>query len=199
MLIPEFLLGDFRSVRPRARTFVNDVTAGKALDELRMTETESTPGLLVLSPDATYRSAAHFQMYVPMAFALESLLPDESKLRLFDTLLSACWGTLCLLDQSTGLLRLDESRRDALVKSVLRCWPVYTQEGNRFAPSLYGPTVLWRVPTMLQPELCRLGVPIEEVQAPLVNNDLIGLLSRYPHKLGKLLAEVRADSSIGRK
>jgi hypothetical protein len=172
--------------------------AGKAPGELPMIETAATAGLIVVSPDSTYKSSAHFQMFALIAVALDSLPPEEMKFRFFDALVSSCWGTLCLLDQSTNLLRLDESRTRALVKSVLKCWQVYTREGNRFAPSLAGPASLWRVPTMLQPELCRLGVPAEEVQAPLVNDDLLGLLSRHKEKLGEFLAEFQAESDGGR-
>jgi hypothetical protein len=198
MNVPQFLLGEYRTVRLKAKRFVKDVAAGRNPSELPMVETRATDGLLVISRHSAYIGSAHFQMFAPIAIGLELLLPDEMKLRLFDALVSSCWGTLCLLDQATGLLLLDESRRRALLKSVLKCWPMYVHEGNRFVPSLHGPTVLWGVPTMIQSQLCKMGVPVEEVQAPLENNDLFGLLSRHPKKLGWLLAEFGAESDNGR-
>jgi hypothetical protein len=198
MWVPAFLLGDYRTVRPKARRFVKDLLAGKGAGELHMVQTEVTAGLLVISPASAFRTGVNFQMYAPMTSAGESFLPNELRLRLFDEFVASCWGTLCLLDQgSTGLVEFDESRSRALVKSVLQCWALYCREGDRFGTSLYGPTVLWRVPSMLQVQLCRLGVPAADVQAPLPDNDLGAFLSGYPEKFGKMLSEVHAESAGG--
>jgi hypothetical protein len=199
MLIPEFLLGDYRAVRPMARKFVKEVLEGKSGSELRMVDTRSTTGLLVVSSNPGHGGEAHFQMFAPMQAAVESFAPNEMRLRLFDELVASCWGALCLMDQnSTGLVQLDESRSRTFVESVLKCWPVYAQQGNRFAWSSYGPTVLWGVPTMLHVELHQLGLPVEEIQTPLRDNDLNALLSRHAEKFGAILANVSTESVMRR-
>jgi hypothetical protein len=196
MLVPEFLLGDYRAVRPKARKFVKDVLAGRAPGELPMVSTEATTALLIVSSDSIHRALVQFQMSAPMATAVEASLADEAKLHLFDDLVASPWGTLGLLDHnSTGLVQLDESRRRLLVKSVLKYWNVYAREGQRFGASMYGPSTLWQIPTMIQVTLCGLGLPADDARSPLPNNDLSALLSRYPAKFAKIIDEAGAESA----
>jgi hypothetical protein len=161
-----------------------------------MLDTSRTSGLFVLNDDVfdEVSKGEHFQLFVPLTLAVEHEMGDAILFTLFDLLLLEPWGPLALMGQDAlwwaaprgPLPRTPEalarraSQRLEFLRAVVRWWPTYLAEGDRYTRLDPQGSPLWGLATTLSFELARRKVTREELQSPLPNGDLRGFLAAHP-------------------
>ena len=185
MQLPAIQYGDWKTVKKRMSRVVTQLKRGADLGEVMiadgMLDTTTTPALLSMFGIIT-GSVANFHCFMPWRTLWDAVV-DEAQPSvsspiedaIFAASLRTSWGVLGLLAHDSQPWLIPTSRHRPLLHAALEVWPELDAVGERYAVGSQ-PRRLWSVPNDLHFVLANLGVPSDELRAPLPPEGPRGLL-----------------------
>jgi hypothetical protein len=173
LYIPEFLYGNYRSVKRSSQRLVASLQRGDSWDKTVETsnqlDTATTPGLLILhGPSPLVGGQLHFHCYVLHSLIREAFLdkrlPSDVEERVFQISLQHTWAFLGLLSEPNLGFLYPEARHKSFLAAALRYWKMLEAEGQRYSDGRDWGMDVWFAQSNLSYVLVHLGVPSKQVQ-----------------------------------
>jgi hypothetical protein len=187
MLVPAFLYGRYRDVKPACQRLVTRLRRGTPWHELGgdMIDTRERPGVLIIDgPASGLGQDDHFHVFAPARVidqAIPHRLPESTFTELFEPMLATAWGFLALLGQNGQAFLYEPERQIRFLHALVKYWPALDAEGERYSTGGQHIDHLWQLATNIQFCLCNQGLPTERCDEPVP-----------PGGMAELVAQTRA-------
>ncbi|WP_428263403.1 hypothetical protein [Haliangium sp.] len=186
MKLPALFHGLYRDVKRRTAKIVTRIRKGDdwiALVEAEgLLDVDTTPGLVVMKgPSSLLGGKPHFQAWLLwLQFRAKALDEDRQDLieAVFQQSLTRPWSTLGLVSYQNHPWFYAKHRYRPFLRAVREYWHIYAAVGARYSYGVPEPVDLWTLNNSIHYVLANLGIPGDDLRAPLPPGGLAELIDR---------------------